>query len=279
MSPKRAGSKAAPAGARLFALLKPYRRLVAILVVLTIAGNGLTLVVPKLISHAIDAYTQRTFVLSAVVLQFFVIAFLVFALNYLQNIVQTYASERVARDLRTRLAAKIATQSYSSIEQVTPAKLLTNLTSDVDAVKLFVSQAVASIISSVFLIIGASVLLLSINWKLGLGVLAVLPVIGVTFFLVLRQGPSSVQARPGSDRLAEQGHQREHPRRGADPAAELPAASKYEKFARREHRGARHQPRHPAALSRPDPGDHLRYQSCDPDDSDARRPLRDRSAP
>ena len=36
-----------------------------------------------------------------------------------------------------------------------------------------------------FLIIGASVLLLSINWKLGLAVLAVLPVIGVTFKVVL----------------------------------------------------------------------------------------------
>ena len=109
MSPKRAGSKAAPAGASLFALLKPYRRLVAILVVLTIAGNGLTLVVPKLISHAIDAYTQRTFVLSAVVLQFSVIAFLVFALNYVQNIIQTYASERVARDLRTDARARFDT--------------------------------------------------------------------------------------------------------------------------------------------------------------------------
>jgi ABC transporter transmembrane protein len=129
MSPKRTGSQSRPPGAGPFALLKPYRRLVAILVVLTIAGNGLTLVVPKLISRAIDAYTQRAFVLSTVVLQFFVVAFLVFALNYLQNIVQTYASERVARDLRTRLAAKIATQSYSSIERLTPAKLLTNLTS------------------------------------------------------------------------------------------------------------------------------------------------------
>jgi len=58
MSPKRAGSQGRPAGAGLFALLKPYRRLVAILVVLTIAGNGLTLVVPKLISRAIDAYTH-----------------------------------------------------------------------------------------------------------------------------------------------------------------------------------------------------------------------------
>jgi ATP-binding cassette subfamily B protein len=62
---------------------------------------------------------------------------------------------------------------------------LTNLTADVDAVKLFVSQAVGSLVSSVFLIIGASALLLSINWKLGLAVLVVLPIIGITFKVVL----------------------------------------------------------------------------------------------
>jgi ATP-binding cassette, subfamily B, bacterial len=187
MSPNRTGVQRRSPGGGLFALLQPYRWLVALLVVLTIAGNGLTLVVPKLISRAIDAYTQRTFVLSTVVLQFFVVALLVFFFNYLQNIAQTYSSERVARDLRTRLAAKIATQSYSSIERLTPAKLLTNLTSDVDGVKLFVSMAVATIIASLFLIVGASVMLLTINWRLGLSVLGVVPVVGGTFFFALRK--------------------------------------------------------------------------------------------
>jgi ATP-binding cassette subfamily B protein len=179
--------KGPPPGAGLFILLKPYRPQIAMLVVLTIAGNALNLVVPKLISHAIDAYTQRTFVLSATVLQFFVVAFFVFALTYLQSIAQTYASERVAKDLRTKLAGKIAQQSYSAVEKLTPAKLLTNLTSDVDGVKLFVSQAVASIISSLFLIVGSSILLLTINWRLGLSVLGVIPVIGGTFYFALKK--------------------------------------------------------------------------------------------
>jgi len=176
-----------PAGAGLLVLLKPYRWLIAALVILTIAGNGLNLLVPRIISHSIDAYTQKTFVLTTAVLQFFVVAFLVFALTYLQSIVQTYASERVARDLRTRVAAKISAQSYAFVERVTPSKLLTNLTSDIDAVKLFVSQAIASIISSVFLIVGAGILLLLINWRLGLSVLGIVPVIGITFQMVLRK--------------------------------------------------------------------------------------------
>src|SRR5580704_2488575 len=186
-APTAAAPRKPPSGAALLVLLKPYRWLIVTLVVLTIAGNGLNLAVPRIISHAIDAYTQQTFVLSAVVLQFFVVAFLVFALTYLQAIVQTYASERVAKDLRTRVAAKISVQSYAFVERVTPAKLLTNLTSDVDAVKLFVSQAIASIISSLFLIVGASILLLSINWRLGLAILGVVPFISITFQLVLRK--------------------------------------------------------------------------------------------
>jgi len=188
MNPQPAAkSRKPPGGGGLFLLLKPYRPLVAGLAALTITANALNLVVPKLISHAIDNYTQGTFVLSTTVIEFFIVALFVFALTYGQSIAQTYASERVARDLRTKLAGKIAQQSYSSIETLTPAKLLTNLTSDVDGVKLFVSQAVASIIASLFLIIGASIMLVTINWRLGLSVLGVIPAVGGTFFFALRK--------------------------------------------------------------------------------------------
>jgi ATP-binding cassette subfamily B protein len=169
----------------LFGLLKPYWVLVTILIVLTILSNALNLVVPKIIANAIDTYTKGSFNLHSVIIGFFVVSMLIFVFTYLQSIVQTYASERVARDLRSKLTAKISVQEYSYIQKATPSKLLTNLTSDVDAVKTFVSQAIASIISSIFLIIGASVLLLLINWKLAIAVLLVVPIIGVTFFIVL----------------------------------------------------------------------------------------------
>lgn len=176
-----------PRGPGLMILLKPYKGLVAALVTLTIVANALNLVVPKLIANAIDSYTAGHFVMHTVVTEFLVTALLVFVLTYGQSIAQTWASEHVAKDLRTRLAAKISVQSFGWVEQLTPAKLLTNLTSDADSVKLFVSQAFASIISSVFLIVGASVLLISINWRLALAVLGVVPFIAITFQLVLRK--------------------------------------------------------------------------------------------
>jgi len=188
MADKTAGTKrAAPPGSRLLGLLKPYRALVSILAALTILGNALNLVVPKLLSRAIDDYGRAQYVPGVVAAELFAVAMGIFVFAYLQSVAQTIASERVARDLRTRLIARISTQENAYVQQVTPATLLTNLTADVDAVKMFVSQAVASLISSVFLIIGASILLLSINWKLGIAVLTVLPIIGVTFSVVLKR--------------------------------------------------------------------------------------------
>lgn len=171
----------------LFGLLRRYKGLIGVLVIVTIIVNALSLSIPKIISSAIDTYMNGHFVLLNLVIEFSIIATLIFIFTYLQNVVQVYASERVARDMRNEIAAKISVQAYTYIESATPAKLLTNLTSDVDAVKTFVSTAIASLISSVFLIIGTSILLIITDWKLGLTVLTVVPIIGVTFFFVLRK--------------------------------------------------------------------------------------------
>jgi ATP-binding cassette subfamily B protein len=150
-------------------------------------ANALNLIVPKLIASAIDNYRQPNFALGPMIARFLLVCVSAFLLTYLQSLVQTYASERVAKDLRARLATKLAAQTYSFVENITPAKLLTNLTSDVDGVKLFVSMAIATIISSIFLIAGSSVLLLFLNWRLGLSVLGIVPFIGFTFYLALKK--------------------------------------------------------------------------------------------
>ncbi len=166
-------------------LIYRYVGVIGVLVILTIIASALSVAVPKIISVAIDTYTRGSFSIKVLVTEFSVVAFLIFIFTYLQNIAQVYAGERVARDLRNEISAKISVQPYAYIESVTPAKLLTNLTSDVDAVKMFISTAISSIISSVFLILATSVLLLTINWRLALAVLAVVPIIGATFFFIL----------------------------------------------------------------------------------------------
>ncbi|HEX4298520.1 MAG TPA: ABC transporter ATP-binding protein [Devosia sp.] len=179
--------KRADAGEKtnLLAVLRPYWPWIALLVVLTVVANALNLVVPQFVGHAIDSIGSAGFSLGPLILQFVAVALGIFAFTYVQAIVQTLTSERVARDLRQRLVERISQQDFAYIQKVSPARLLTNLTSDIDAIKNFVSQAIASIASSLFLIVGASVLLLLLDWQLALAVLAVVPVIAVTFYLVL----------------------------------------------------------------------------------------------
>jgi ATP-binding cassette subfamily B protein len=177
-------SSPAPKRSGLFSLLLPYKGLIIALTVFSIIANALTLWLPKLTAQGINAFVART-TLDPVLWKFGAASVVIFIFTYLQSIVQTYASEKVAKDMRNELSEKISMHSFADVQEVTPAKLLTNLTSDVDSVKNFVSQAVVSIISSVLLIVGGGYLLISIDWKLGLVVLSIVPIIGATFGFIL----------------------------------------------------------------------------------------------
>ena len=171
----------------IFGLLKPYSGLVTILILMALLGSAINMLIPKIIAHGIDTFSANKFNQGSVILQFLLAAISIFVFTFLQNIIQTYASERVGKDIRTQLSDKISRQSYTFVLKSNPSKLLTNLTSDIDSIKMFVSMAFVTIISSVFVIAGTSILLILINWKLALAVISIVPVIGGAFFFVLRK--------------------------------------------------------------------------------------------
>lgn len=171
----------------IFSLMKPYRGLILPLLAFTLFANAINLWVPQIIGKGIDSFKRGTYDPGTILMEFCIAVMAVFLFSFLQGILQTYASEKVARDLRTQVVDKISRQSYAFIQDANPSKLLTNLTADIDAIKLFISQAIASIISSICIIVGASFFMLKINWQLGLCVIAIIPIIGGTFFFVLKK--------------------------------------------------------------------------------------------
>jgi ATP-binding cassette, subfamily B, bacterial len=171
----------------IFSLLKPYAGMVILLIVMALLGSGINMLIPKIIANGIDDFSAGHFQSRAVIKKFLAAGIAIFIFTFLQNIIQTYTAEKVAKDLRTKVSDKISRQSYAFVLRSNPSKLLTNLTSDMDSVKMFVSMAFVTIISSVFVIVGTSVLLILINWKLALTVISIVPVIGGTFFVVLRK--------------------------------------------------------------------------------------------
>ena len=173
--------------ANLFSILGRYRGIIALLIVFALAGNASNLVIPKIIAHSIDSYTAGNFHYLTLIVQFAIATLSIFIFTYIQSILQTLASERVAKNLRSQLSEKISKQGLSFILEANPSKLLTNLTSDMDSVKMFISMAIVNIVSSLFMIIGIFTLMLFINWELALTVIAIVPIIMATFFIVLRK--------------------------------------------------------------------------------------------
>ncbi len=171
----------------LFSVVRPYRVIVTVLIIMALAGSSINLVIPRIIANGIDTFSENRFNAGRIITEFLIAAAGIFIFTFLQSVVQTLTSERVARDMRNTLSDKISRQSYSFILKSNPSKLLTNLTSDMDLIKMFVSQAFITIISSLFVIVGVAVLLIMINWKLALAVLTIVPIIATAFYIVFRK--------------------------------------------------------------------------------------------
>jgi ATP-binding cassette subfamily B protein len=168
----------------LWPLIKPYRFLIAGIVLLALSQNAMYLVLPKIVATSIDKYVHGSFHAGKTALLFLIVLAIMFICLYAQNIVQAVVSERLARDMRKKVLTKISNQRFSFVQTQTSGKLLTNLSSDVDGVKAVTGQIIPVAISSFFLIGGSAVLLFTIDWRLTLVVLAILPILGVVFGVV-----------------------------------------------------------------------------------------------
>jgi len=165
-------------------------------------SNVINLILPKIISKTIDGLSKGEIDFKLIAILFLGASFLISVFTLLQNVVQTYTAEKVAKDTRSTLSDKILRQSFAYIQQANPSKLLTNLTSDIDSVKQFVSQAVVSIISSIFVIIGVIILLFSINWQLTTAILIIIPAISGAFYFTMRKAkPKFKKSREAIDKL------------------------------------------------------------------------------
>ncbi len=167
--------------------IKPYWGWLIFLLLLVVVNNGLSLWIPKITSGAIDSFTSKNFNLAVVTSKMVSVSTVIFIFAVCQSFLQTYLSEKVAKDIRKRLVDKISEQDFSFVNQMTAEKLLTIMTSDVDNVKQAISMGLVQMLASVILFIGSAAMLLSINVKLALMILAMIPVIAFIFFTLFKK--------------------------------------------------------------------------------------------
>jgi ATP-binding cassette, subfamily B, bacterial len=181
---KPADAQAAAKDNKLMKLLAGYRISLFVVFLFTLTASLITLFLPRIMSSGIEAYIGGASDTSTFVFQYggAIAAILVF--SYFQNVVQVWIAERVGRSLRDRTIDKISRLNFLTVMKFTSARLLTNLTSDIDGIKMFISQGIATMISAAITLVGAAIFLLAIDWRLGLAVLTLIPLIGVVFMVI-----------------------------------------------------------------------------------------------
>jgi ATP-binding cassette subfamily B protein len=96
-------------------------------------------------------------------------------------------SQRVSFDLRNALYDRIQRLSFSFHDRSQTGDLMSRTTYDVDSVRLFLNMGLMNAFNTTFTVFAISAVLISINWRLALVSLALMPVLGLRAVVVARR--------------------------------------------------------------------------------------------
>ncbi|HUI80225.1 MAG TPA: ABC transporter ATP-binding protein [Bryobacteraceae bacterium] len=178
---------------RFVPLIVPERGYIAVAVAAMLVSSGATLVGPIIIGRAVDTFVRlkdnRGLLLSSIVL--LAVYLIGVVASYTQIRTMGGVGRRVLFSLRNELFAKIQDLPLAFFTENKAGDLISRVNNDTDKLNQFVAQALMQFVSSLFLMTGVAVFVLSLNLRLGIA--ALLPAIGV--FAVTKASGAWVRRR------------------------------------------------------------------------------------
>ncbi|MEI8062202.1 MAG: ABC transporter ATP-binding protein [bacterium] len=174
-----------------FSILKKYKWWVIAVSVFGIAANGLAVYVPRYSGSIIDSSVSKSGVVNVVMANsgikgLMILVISTFVIAIIQICISTYFSEKVGKDLRLELVEKIGDQTYDYVSTSTPGRLMTVMTSDVSAVQDVMSQGLVVMLGAFITLGGSIISLLTLNFKIGLYTISVIPLLIIAFAVIFR---------------------------------------------------------------------------------------------
>jgi ATP-binding cassette, subfamily B, multidrug efflux pump len=162
---------------RLLVYVRPYRGLVVAALVFLFIDGGLQLVGPLLTRHVIDVALPARDVgaVQTAALLFALSLVLQFACTYAETLLTSLLGQRVMRDLRADVFAHLQRLSISFFDRNPVGRLVTRVTSDVEALNELFTAGVVAGLGDLFTLVAISALMLLADWRLALAAFAVIP--------------------------------------------------------------------------------------------------------
>jgi len=166
---------------RLLQYLWPYWRAALVALAAIVAGAALKLVPPWLMLRAIDVYIPRGDVNGLQVVGGVYLATLIseFALEFVQTTTLQMTGQRIMFDLRMQIYGHLQRLDVAFYDRNPVGRLMTRVTTDVDALNELFTSGVVSVFGDVFALAAIMTAMLMLDWRLALTAFAVLPLIAL----------------------------------------------------------------------------------------------------
>ncbi len=162
---------------RLLTYIRPYRRSAFLALVCLIAGSAFSIIQPYLTKVAIDRYIRNNNFpgLNKIAILYILTLLCVFALSFSQTWLINLMGQRIMYDLRMQIFRHLQKLDVSYFDKNPVGRLMTRVTTDVDALNELFTSGVISVFDDIFTLSGIIISLLVLDYRLALGIVAILP--------------------------------------------------------------------------------------------------------
>lgn len=167
---------------RLLGYLKPYKLRMVIAILATLIGSALGLVFPWILQVIVDTVlTEQNYAQLNRVTVLLIGVFLLRSVFYFfQGYYLNYVGERIVTDLRIQVYTHLQDLSIRFYSDRRIGELISRLSSDVTLVRTALTNNIAVFLSQFVTFIGSLVLMLVINWRLTIFILAIAPFVAAS---------------------------------------------------------------------------------------------------
>jgi ATP-binding cassette subfamily B protein len=174
---------------KLFVFLKPFRASVALVLALALAQSLASLYLPRLmadiVDHGIVPDDRRQIVIYGGLM--LLMAFVSTAASVGSSFFSAKVASGFGRDVRDRIFDRVAHFSVHQFDRFSTASLITRTTNDTTQVQQVLIMMMTMVITAPMMAIGGIILSLSQDARLARVLIAVIPILGVIFFLIMRK--------------------------------------------------------------------------------------------
>ena len=164
---------------RLVSYIKPYWYLAAAALVLTVLTNVLGSLQPRFTQIAVDGYItpKQTNGIGLFAFAFFCLFLFRFVFSYLQEILLNNVGQKVMFDIRTQIYTKLQQQEVAYYDKNPVGRVITRITSDVDALNELFTSGVIDVFGDLVIIFAIIAQMFWYDWKLALISLITVPLL------------------------------------------------------------------------------------------------------